>query len=271
MKKPTLSAPIVLCNIPRYHNNIKLCVIVCHLSKCTTVYTVHTLNQAFDQAVKNELLYSNPCRATVVPKTEKRKAVAMTIEEQNTFENHCTVTTYGNLFLFALNTGMRCGEIVALSWNDINFDKKIICVSKTASTVKNREDNADTKTKIVIDSAKTEKSVREIPMNRIAEKILREQKTKPESAVFVFSSKACTILIERNITHAYHGTLNRANLPNTFTVHTLKHTFATRLLEKGANAKVVSDILGHSSIQVTLDIYSHVMPNMKRDVISLLD
>ena len=70
---------------------------------------------------------------------------------------------------------------------------------------------------------------------------------------------------------AFRTISQRAGLSDEVNVHSLRHTFATRLLEKGANIKAVSDILGHASIQITLDTYSHAMPNLKKDTIALLD
>ncbi len=108
-------------------------------------------------------------------------------------------------------------------------------------------------------------------MNKKVIEKLRRQKLKKENYVFVFSSKAETILSARNVSRGFSTILENANLPNHFSIHTLRHTFATRLIEKGANPKVISDILGHSSIQITLDIYGHVMPNKKQEAIELLD
>lgn len=236
----------------------------------SSIKQVHiALNQAFNQAIQNNYLFQNPCKATTIPKTEPKKSRALTIAEQNAFVQHCPNTTYGNLFIFALNTGMRCGEITALIWRDINLQEMMITVERTAGRIINRGENAESKTKIVISAPKTSKGIRKIPINKAAKKILLAQKHHNE--LFVFSSKNGNILMSRNIKRAFDSILDKADLPNDITVHSLRHTFATRLLEKGANIKVVSEILGHASIQVTLDVYSHVMPSLKKDTIALLD
>lgn len=81
--------------------------------------------------------------------------------------SHITNTTYGNLFIFALNTSMRCREITALTWNDINYQYMTISVNKTSTRVINREGESSTKTKIVIYSTKTIKGTRQMPIRLI--------------------------------------------------------------------------------------------------------
>ncbi|MCL2357627.1 MAG: site-specific integrase [Defluviitaleaceae bacterium] len=237
-----------------------------------TIRIVHaTLSQAFDQAIKNELMYVNPCGATVRPKSSKRKAEAMTASEQEAFTKHCGSSTFHVFFIFLLHTGLRVGEGQALTWRDIDFKEKCISINKTASTVKNRDEGASARTKIIIDSTKTAHGVRSVPMNSTVEKILRTLESGRNNNIFIFSSRNGTMLSARNITRSYKILLESAGLPSTYTVHTTRHTFATRLLEKGVNPKTASDLLGHSSVQITLDLYSHVLPNVKTDAVSLLD
>lgn len=237
----------------------------------STIKHVNTpLTQAFQQAVDNGLIYTNPCKKTTIPKKKEKKSRPLTIEEQSRFLNACTETTYSNFFIFALNTGMRCGEIVALTWDNVDFTEKIIKVEKTADTILNRDENKESKYKIVLDTAKTQSSLRSIPINKNAETVLLEQKAIANSP-FVFSSKNGTILMYRNIRRAFNNHVEKAEIKNDVTIHSLRHTFATRLLEKGANVKAISELLGHSSVKITLDVYSHALPNLKKETISMLD
>lgn len=236
----------------------------------STIRLVHvTLSQAFDQAIRNELIHTNPCKATIRPKSEKKKVIAMTIRQQEAFLRGCKDSTYHNLFVFLLNTGLRVGEAMSLVWEDINFFEKTISVNKTASFVINRDENATTKWKTIIDTAKTAHSIRTVPINNSAGRVLDDQRGK--DGLFVFSSQAGTMLMTRNINRALSDLLKANDLPDLITVHTMRHTFATRLLEKGVNPKTVSDLLGHASVQITLDVYSHVMPQVKSDAVNLLD
>ena len=237
----------------------------------TTIRITHvTLPQAFDQAIRNQLIHTNPCKATVRPKSEKRKTAALTSEQQDAFVRHCSEgSTFHKLFVFLLHTGVRVGEAKALVWDDVDFSDKTVSVNKTASTVINRDEDAETKTKVVIGSAKTKYGDRTVPMNMTVERLLAGM-DKGDNP-FVFSLQAKTMLADRNILRSFKGLLKKAGLPDSVRVHDLRHTFATRLLEKNVNPKIVSELLGHASVQVTLDIYSHVMPNVKSDAIYLLD
>lgn len=235
----------------------------------STIKSAHVpLKQAFEQAINNELIYKNPCNGVTIPKKPPRASRAMTIEEQEIFISHCKATTYHNLFVFLLNTGMRCGEAMALTWADIDFDKMLININKNMSRIINRDENAATRNIQVIGTTKTESSARSAPISKKCKEILNRQ---GKNDVFVFSSKAGTPLNQRNINRAYDELLAIAGLSDELTIHSLRHTFATRLLEKGANIKVLSELLGHSGIQITLDTYSHVLDNFKNETIKLLD
>ena len=236
----------------------------------STIRIVHvTLSQAFDQAIKNELIHTNPCKATVRPKSERKKVTAMTVQQHDAFLDGCKNTTFHNFFVFLLNTGLRMGEALALVWQDIDFQEKTITVNKTASDIVNRDEGATTKRKTIITEAKSSHSIRTVPLNNTANEILMSQRDR--NGLLVFSSKVGTMLMPRNINRSLGDLLKAKDLPDSITIHTLRHTFATRLLEKGVNPKVVSDLLGHASVQITLDVYSHVMPKVKSDAVNLLD
>ena len=238
-------------------------------SAINKVYIV--LNQSLSKAVRNNLIYRNPCEALTLPKPKPRKIMALSLEEQNRFEANCPDTTYGRMFLFALQTGMRIGEILALVWDDIDFENQIIYVNKTVSTVVNRDGTKDDpKTKQVIDTTKTQSGTRTIPMSNKCYDLLKAQEEN-KTGVFCFSSANGKVIMGRNARKAFEHILERAEITESYTIHSLRHTFATRLLEKGANIKAVSEILGHKSIQITLDTYSHVSTDFKHDTINLLN
>ena len=238
------------------------------LSTIKKVYIV--LNQCLTQAVNNDMLYRNPCNAVTLPKSQPRKIVAMSLEDQKLFEKACPDTTYGRMFLFALQTGMRLGEILALTWEDVDFDKKILSVNKNAITVVNRNPEVEGTRKQIIDTTKTESGNRTIPMSNKCCELLQSQ-YQTEQGVFCFPSTNGNLLMERNVRRAFDRIVKESGIDTSYTIHSLRHTFATRLLEKGANIKAVSEILGHKSIQITLDTYSHVSTDFKHDTINLLN
>ena len=159
---------------------------------------------------------------------------------------------------------------MALTWDDIH--DHTITVSKNLTVVNNYDPDIKTKTRTLIDTTKTEQSNRTIPLSKeAANAIKRQLDNNKNNSPFVFYSTAGTPLIKRNIYRMFNSILKRADIKSHVTIHSMRHSFATRLLEKGADIKTVSELLGHKSIQITLDIYSHISPDLKIKTISLLD
>ncbi len=244
-------------------------------SKSTLDKVKLTLAQAYDKAVELNILYSNPTKGVIIPAKKKRKAVAFTTEEQQRFIECCDkASTFDNLFIFAFNTGLRLGEIVALTWSDYNMSENTICVNNNLTSVNDYDENGNRKkgTKSIIGTAKTESGdKRIIPLSAKAKEILKLQKSKTTNSLFIFSSTNSTALDKRNIYKAFNKRITMADIKSPVTFHSFRHSFATRLLEKGADIKTVSELLGHKSIQITLDIYGHVGKDLKEKTINLLD
>ena len=192
----------------------------------------------------------------------------MTSAQQGQFLEHCGNSTFHLLFVFLLNTGLMIGEALPLVREDIDFDKPSVTVSKTMSDIVNRDGDGGRRRKVVIHGPKTAHGEREVPLNNSAVAALKKL---DRNRHFVFASKSDTMLMNRNIRRALSDLLTAAKLPDSITVHALRHSFATRLLEKGVNPKIVSALLGHASIQITLDTYSHAMPEVQNDAVLLLD
>ena len=135
-------------------------------------------------------------------------------------------------------------------------------------SIVNRDGDGGRRRKVVIHAPKTAHGEREVPLNKSALAALMKL---DRGRHFVFASKNDTMLMNRNIRRAFSDLLTAAKLPDSITVHALRHSFATRLLEKGVNPKIVSALLGHASIQITLDTYSHAMPEVQNEAVRLLD
>ena len=241
------------------------------LSQSSLKKILITISQAYDKAISLNMLYQNPCKDVILPRKKKRKALPFTEDEQKQFISCCiNDTTYEHMFVFAFYTGLRLGELQALTWDDVN-DDHTITVSKNLSVVNTYSDTGK-KNKTIIDTPKTKKSQRIIPLNKKAQAIVASQKQNNEKqSPFVFYSAVGTTLNKRSIYRSFKSILGRAGIESRVTVHSLRHSFATRLLEKGADIKTVSELLGHKSIQITLDIYSHVSGNLKTKTVNLLD
>lgn len=175
--------------------------------------------------------------------------------------------TYKNFgILLCLNTGLRIGELCALKWKDIDLDRKIIHVTKTLQRI--YVPNKQGKTDIIIASPKTSTSVRDIP---VGERILSVIKKLPYNNKENYILTNSSSYVEPRIFRQYYKTFLRKNNIPELKFHCLRHTFATRLIENGADYKSVSEILGHSTIHTTLNMYVHPLMEEKRKCVELIE
>lgn len=168
---------------------------------------------------------------------------------------------------------MRRGEVLGLRWQDVDLEARTVTVSQTL--VAAREGAA-------FQEPKTKSGSRRIPLpsevvkslkswcTRWKEKRLKLGPDWPQTGL-VFPSEAGTPINPRNFLRTFKQVVAKAGLPETVTIHSLRHTYATLLLEVGEHPKLVQELLGHSSISVTLDTYSKVMPGLKERVAEKLD
>ncbi|MCL2158083.1 MAG: site-specific integrase [Oscillospiraceae bacterium] len=228
------------------------------------------LSQALTMALKVNLVPANPNTACVVPKKAQAKIAAMSKEEQALFENACRDNVYGRALLFLLQTGLRVGELIALMWEDYDEDSGTISVNKTAVRVSAPTGNKN-KTEVMVNPPKTQTGERVIPLSKRAIDIMGKQKNDESKNTIIFSSAAGTMLDERNLRREIANIASATKIKTHLTLHVLRHTFATRMAEKGANVKALSKILGHSTIQMTLDVYTDIKKDFIKDTMSLLD
>lgn len=162
--------------------------------------------------------------------------------------------------LLSLFMGIRLGEICALQWKDVNFADETIRIEKTMQRLKNLNTHTDTKTKVVIDIPKTQKSIRDIPIPSFLIKLLNEYKSNDK--VYILSGT--TDYIEpRTYQKKFKCYLEEAGISD-INFHALRHTFATRAIEQKFDIKSLSEILGHSSVKFTLERYVHPSDEYKK-------
>lgn len=224
-----------------------------------------------NKAVDTDLLVKNVAKQinTVISKEEKKERRVLTIRETESFLEQARDTFYYNLFVLALETGLRVGELCALQWQDINFRKRVLYVRHTLCYF-----SKDGKYVFEMHDTKTNNGRRTIPLTEKAVNTLKRQKLQKqeivlkgkvapkeyENLVFVtknnqptqqFLINQCMDLIIRKV--------NKAGIElQPFTPHTFRHTFATRAIESGMNPKTLQRILGHGTLQMTMDLYCHV-------------
>ena len=171
-----------------------------------------------------------------------------------------------------LNTGLRMGEALALKWSDINFDKKTLSVTKNLITVKNREKTGSKYKLIIQEKPKTEKSKRILPLNKAALAALEDLKTAPgyNPGGFVIHTKTGMPVLPRSFEQTLELMCRAAGIRRVG-VHALRHTYATRLFEKRVDIKVISELLGHSSTEITYKVYIHVIDSLKESAVEAID
>jgi len=243
-----------------------------------TIKNMHVmLHEALEQALKNGLVTRNVTNAVTLPKITKKEMRVLTVDEQNRLLKICNNENNGIFIILALSTGMRLGEILGLKWKDIDFENKLLKVKRTVNRLKNYNKEINSKTALIVNSPKTENSTRIIPLNDITLKYLKsfqifqqEKFLKIDIQInnesFVFSNIFGNTGEPKTYQDIFIKLAKQANIDNVH-IHCLRHTFATRALEEGIPAKTVSEILGHANVSTTLDLYSHVLLDTKRDAI----
>ncbi len=184
-----------------------------------------------------------------MPKSEKFITRVLSVEEQKRLENALSGDSDIGIFL-CLYTGLRIGELCALRWEDIHLERAVLTVNGT---------QARTEKGVEIISPKSKSAKREIPLPPF---LLEKIKRLPRTGEFVISRFGRPFDIRTYRRHFKH-ILNKADLPD-IKFHALRHTFATRALEVGMDYKTLSEILGHSTVSITLDLYAHSLNEHKK-------
>ncbi len=171
-----------------------------------------------------------------------------------------------------LNTGLRMGEALALQWSDVNWNKNTICVTKNLIRVKNRSGKGKKYKLILQEKPKTEKSKRIVPLNKAALAALEDLKAAPgnKPVGFIIHSKYGGPVLPRTIEQTLENMCAAVGIRK-IGIHSLRHTYATRLFEKGVDIKIISELLGHSSTEITYRIYIHVIEALKESAVEALE
>ena len=198
-----------------------------------------------------------------IPVQGRKELPIFSLEEQRKFERyvvHKTGTTELGM-LISLYAGLRIGEICALKWEDVDLKKGVIHIRHTISRVKCEDEADGRRSQLILGSPKTKASKRDIPIFSILMPYLL-QAQKSSYSRYVVSDKP-DFQNPRTLEYRYHKVLGKCGL-NSINYHALRHTFATRCIEAGVDVKSLSEILGHSSVTITLNTYVHSSMDMKR-------
>lgn len=229
------------------------------------------LTDMFARAVEDDLMIKNPAKGVKLRADKEVKAFSLSLEQQEEFFNACKGTFYDNLYNVAVNTGLRPGELFALTKDDIDLEKGYINVNKTLVYQKYLDDAGKT---FHIEPPKTKQSYRKVPINSECRKYLEEQfelkdivksKRPKQQNDYLFVTKFNTPLNSVIYSDSIEAIVEQINLTRSFdnefpkfSGHTFRHTFATRCFEAGVQPKVVQSYLGHASLKMTMDLYTHI-------------
>ncbi len=205
------------------------------------------LKDAFTKAYKTRLINYNPFDAIEPVKRQRKQSKSLTHEEEEKFTESCRNWDKGRFYLFCLYQGLRIGEAVALTYDDIDFERRTITVNKSINT------NGE------LTPPKTATSNRTLPL---FERSLPLLDKNGKGNVFEYNRK----------TYQNKLLLKCRELGlDGVTMHTLRHTFATRCSEAGIPPKMVQKWLGHSTVEMTLNVYTHVNADFEREMTAKFD
>lgn len=231
-------------------------------------YLHAVLKKALNQAVKWQLIPKNIMENVDPPRLEQKEIVTWTPEQANEFLSFAKEDKYYIAFVLAIYTGMRRGEILGLRWKDIDFEQAKISVQQTLY----RPSNSG----IIFQEPKTKSAKRRIAIPQFVIQELKSHKARQNEFRFQYGPDGyqdhdLVVCYDdgrpqdpRNLLRHYERIIKRSGLPY-IRFHDLRHTHATMLLQLGEHPKVVSERLGHSRVGITMDVYSHVMPDMQKD------
>lgn len=234
------------------------------LSVKTRTDILRTLNSILKFAMNKG--YTNQPIQVEYPKAEPKQMNVLREKEQKELETvlRSNLNQREALGIYlCLYTGLRVGELCGLRWEDIDLENDIIYVRRTVQRI--CTDNGDQKTQVIIGEPKSAKSKREIPIPETFLTILRRLKGRHTDTFFLSDSKKC--FEPRRMQVAFHRYLDMAGLSRRG-IHCTRHTFATRWVELGVDTKTLSEILGHTSVRITLDKYVHISEKVKRESIN---
>ena len=237
------------------------------LSARTVLHTHRLLSEALSHAVKWGLVARNVCTAVDPPRPERKEMVALDTEGVNRLLTSAEGSRYRDVFLIALYTGLRRSEVLGLRWDNVDLEHRRLYIVAGLHSLTGQGQ--------VLLPTKTTRSRRPVPFTDEVADVLRQvrgtqimQKAELGPAWqdngFVFTRPGGRPLDPAKVTNGFAEVMKRAGLPGV-RLHDLRHTHASLMLQAGVHAKVVSERLGHASVGITLDTYSHVLPGVQEE------
>jgi len=240
-----------------------------------TVQYIHTtLRKALNEAVQDGLIPRNATDAVKAPSPAKKEINPLSPEQARAFLEMASGDRFEALYVLAIHCGLREGELLGLKWDDLDLEAGTLSVRRTLSETKD--------VGRIFEPPKNGKG-RNIQLTSSATEALRghlqcqldeieRAGDRYQDQGLVFPSRAGTPMNAKNLTaRSFKPLLVKACLPHSVRLHDLRHTCATLLFRRGVHPKIVQELLGHATISITLDTYSHVLPNMQGEAVAAME
>ncbi len=236
------------------------------LSGSTVQKVHHVLHKALSQAVRWGLIPRNPADAVKAPRASSKEMRPLSASEARRLLEAARDDRLEALYVLAVHTGMRRGELLGLKWEDVDLEGSTVRVCRTLTRVENGR-------RLALGEPKTKKSRRTVRLTPRAVEVLRRHRARQaqkklkvggvyQDQGLVFAGETGSLINPSNLRQrSFAPLLKRAGLPR-ITFHDLRHTCASLLFQRNVHPKFVQELLGHASVAITLDTYSHMLPGM---------
>lgn len=262
---PTLGSIRLTKLTPQHVQSLYSQMLAKGLSPRTVLHAHRILREALGHGVKWGILVRNVCDATDPPKPQRKQMTSLDADQVREFLDIALASRYGPLFFLGIYTGLRRSELLGLRWSSIDIQSKTISVTETLQRIKGRG--------LMLLPPKTDRSRRMITLPPSAVALLSGLKVKQrderialglpwQGSDLVFTHLDGRPFDPSTVSHAFADIIRKSGLPH-IRLHDLRHTHASLMLKQGVNPKIVSERLGHSSIAITMDVYSHVLPGLQ--------
>ena len=243
------------------------------LASRTVQYIRTTLHKALKDAVADGLIPRNVTEGVKAPRAKKKEVKALSPDQARAFLESARGDRFEALYVLAVTAGLRVGELLGLKWDDVDLDAGTLSVRRTLSEARSGK---------ILELPKNGKG-RNIRLTSQAVEALKAHRKRQheerlslgtlwQDSGLIFPAQTGTFMNAKNLTdRSFKRLLERAGLSRTVRLHDLRHTCATLLLGKAVHPKIVQELLGHATIAITLDTYSHVLPNMQGEAVSAME
>lgn len=245
-----------------------------HLSSSSLKKIRQLLHGAFKSAISNNLIRINPVAEVNLPKSDvpAKDIEILSVDEQKSYVTALSQEKYSILYLSTLFTGMRLGEVIALKWSNVDLINGSITVCESYKRVRKYNEDGTYFSTLDKKAPKTNKGIRTIPLPNFLVSNLRIHKLAQKNSAenLVFCTDTGSPLSDANV-RKYHDRICKNAKIRPISFHALRHTFATRMIENKVDVKTVSELLGHTSIEITLNTYVHSTVETKRATANMQD